>query len=164
MIIRRGWARYVLNCGAHQPDWRRSLPFSSLLYHSGKDETTTQWDLHFILNKIAFSPLNPDMAEEEEESELSDKHKVEIAKWFLLNSPPGEIKYVAKGSSSSSSLFLFFLSIYCSTIRLIHESFLQMSNPFWTTTICTMRPLPRLFPFTTNPTWFPFKWPIVAET
>jgi len=73
------------------------------------------------------------MAEEEEDSELSDKHKVEIAKWFLLNSPPGEIKYVAKGSSSSSSSSFFpflFLSIYCSTIRLIHESFLQMSNPF----------------------------------
>jgi len=45
------------------------------------------------------------MAEEEEESELSDKHKVEIAKWFLLNSPPGEIQYVAKGSSSSFFLF-----------------------------------------------------------
>ncbi|BAT88102.1 F-actin-capping protein subunit alpha isoform X1 [Vigna umbellata] len=40
------------------------------------------------------------MAEEEEESELSDKHKVEIAKWFLLNSPPGEIKYVAKDVKS----------------------------------------------------------------
>ncbi|XP_027351132.1 F-actin-capping protein subunit alpha-2-like [Abrus precatorius] len=38
--------------------------------------------------------------EEEEESELSDKHKVEIAKWFLLNSPPGEIQYVAKDVKS----------------------------------------------------------------
>lgn len=37
------------------------------------------------------------MAEEEEEAELSDKQKIEIAKWFLLNSPPGEIQYVAKG-------------------------------------------------------------------
>jgi len=46
------------------------------------------------------------MAEEEEESELSEKQKVEIAKWFLLNSPPGEIQYVAKGSFS-----IFFLSI-----------------------------------------------------
>ena len=51
------------------------------------------------------------MAEEEEESELSEKQKVEIAKWFLLNSPPGEIQYVAKGpSSSSSSLCLHLLS------------------------------------------------------
>ncbi|TKY61523.1 F-actin-capping protein subunit alpha [Spatholobus suberectus] len=40
------------------------------------------------------------MAEEEEESELSDKQKVEIAKWFLLNSPPGEIQYVAKDVKS----------------------------------------------------------------
>ncbi|RYR02203.1 hypothetical protein Ahy_B06g081015 isoform A [Arachis hypogaea] len=40
------------------------------------------------------------MADEEEESELSDKQKVEIAKWFLLNSPPGEIQYVAKDVKS----------------------------------------------------------------
>ncbi|KAK7284378.1 hypothetical protein RJT34_19123 [Clitoria ternatea] len=40
------------------------------------------------------------MAEEEEESELSDKQKIEIAKWFLLNSPPGEIQYVAKDVKS----------------------------------------------------------------
>ncbi|PIA44419.1 hypothetical protein AQUCO_01700188v1 [Aquilegia coerulea] len=43
------------------------------------------------------------MAEDEEyeegsepEEELSDKQKIEIAKWFLTNSPPGEIQYVAK--------------------------------------------------------------------
>ncbi|XP_057494990.1 F-actin-capping protein subunit alpha-like isoform X2 [Actinidia eriantha] len=38
------------------------------------------------------------MAEEDEtqEPELSDKQKKEIAKWFLLNSPAGEIQYVAK--------------------------------------------------------------------
>ncbi|XP_054815891.1 F-actin-capping protein subunit alpha isoform X2 [Prosopis cineraria] len=40
------------------------------------------------------------MAEEEEEAELSDKQKIEIAKWFLLNSPPGEIQYVAKDVKS----------------------------------------------------------------
>ncbi|KAK2976901.1 hypothetical protein RJ640_024735 [Escallonia rubra] len=28
--------------------------------------------------------------------ELTDKQKIEIAKWFLINSPPGEIKFVAK--------------------------------------------------------------------
>ncbi|KAK3041948.1 hypothetical protein RJ639_002256 [Escallonia herrerae] len=28
--------------------------------------------------------------------ELTDKQKIEIAKWFLINSPPGEIQYVAK--------------------------------------------------------------------
>ncbi|WOH04600.1 hypothetical protein DCAR_0624011 [Daucus carota subsp. sativus] len=33
---------------------------------------------------------------DEEESELSVEQKIEIAKWFLLNSPPGEIQYVAK--------------------------------------------------------------------
>ncbi|KAF3454530.1 hypothetical protein FNV43_RR04978 [Rhamnella rubrinervis] len=33
---------------------------------------------------------------DEEETELSEKQKKEIAKWFLLNSPPGEIQYVAK--------------------------------------------------------------------
>ncbi|KAG6646641.1 hypothetical protein CIPAW_07G021500 [Carya illinoinensis] len=31
-----------------------------------------------------------------EEAELSDKQKKEIAKWFLLNSPAGEIQYVSK--------------------------------------------------------------------
>ncbi|KAL3538172.1 hypothetical protein ACH5RR_001538 [Cinchona calisaya] len=39
------------------------------------------------------------MSDEEEETtepELSYKQKLEIAKWFLLNSPPGEIQYVAK--------------------------------------------------------------------
>jgi len=52
------------------------------------------------------------MAEEEEESELSEKQKVEIAKWFLLNSPPGEIQYVAKGSFP-----FFFISISFFTIQ-----------------------------------------------
>ncbi|KAF9622066.1 hypothetical protein IFM89_029350 [Coptis chinensis] len=36
------------------------------------------------------------MADEEYEEVLSDKQKIEIAKWFLTNSPPGEIQYVAK--------------------------------------------------------------------
>ncbi|XP_065852754.1 F-actin-capping protein subunit alpha [Euphorbia lathyris] len=36
------------------------------------------------------------MAEEEEYQELSDKQKKEIAKWFFLNAPAGEIEYVAK--------------------------------------------------------------------
>lgn len=43
------------------------------------------------------------MAEEEYyDSELSDKQKKEIAKWFLLNSPAGEIQYIAKGLISIS--------------------------------------------------------------
>lgn len=42
------------------------------------------------------------MAEEEEypDVELSDKQKKEIAKWFLLNSPAGEIQYIAKDLKS----------------------------------------------------------------
>ncbi|KAG5541558.1 hypothetical protein RHGRI_021408 [Rhododendron griersonianum] len=32
----------------------------------------------------------------QEEAELSEKQKKEIAKWFLLNAPAGEIQYVAK--------------------------------------------------------------------
>ncbi|KAJ0015271.1 hypothetical protein Pint_19773 [Pistacia integerrima] len=35
-----------------------------------------------------------------EESELSHKQKKEIAKWFLLNAPAGEIQYVAKDLKS----------------------------------------------------------------
>ncbi|KAL6132726.1 hypothetical protein ACLB2K_064965 [Fragaria x ananassa] len=33
---------------------------------------------------------------DEEESELNEKQKIDIAKWFLLNSPPGEIQFVAE--------------------------------------------------------------------
>ncbi|KAF1002164.1 F-actin-capping protein subunit alpha isoform X1 [Apium graveolens] len=33
---------------------------------------------------------------DQEENEISVEQKIEIAKWFLLNSPPGEIQYVAK--------------------------------------------------------------------
>ena len=44
-----------------------------------------------------------------EETELSDKQKNEIAKWFLLNSPVGEIQYVAKGLFSLSLWFFDFL-------------------------------------------------------
>ncbi|KAJ4845122.1 hypothetical protein Tsubulata_038388 [Turnera subulata] len=36
------------------------------------------------------------MAAEDEECELNDRQKEEIAKWFLLNSPAGEIQFVAK--------------------------------------------------------------------
>lgn len=43
---------------------------------------------------------------DEEETELSEKQKREIAKWFLLNSPPGEIQYVAKGKVLSIHVFL----------------------------------------------------------
>lgn len=43
-----------------------------------------------------------------EEVELSPKQKKEIAKWFLLNSPAGEIQYVAKGVQYSL-LFLYFI-------------------------------------------------------
>lgn len=62
------------------------------------------------------------MAEEEEESELSEKQRVEIAKWFLLNSPPGEIQYVAKGpfllpSPSTSTIINAFRSLYFSLIN-----------------------------------------------
>lgn len=67
------------------------------------------------------------MAEEEEESELSDKQKVEIAKWFLLNSPPGEIQYVAKGPPLLSHyipLFFFLNPFY--KIQFPQSFFLQM--------------------------------------
>ncbi|XP_057867138.1 F-actin-capping protein subunit alpha isoform X3 [Cryptomeria japonica] len=34
--------------------------------------------------------------DDEEEAKLSEMQKIEMAKWFLVNSPPGEIQYVAK--------------------------------------------------------------------
>lgn len=47
---------------------------------------------------------------DEEEAELSETQKKEIAKWFLLNSPPGEIQYVAKGNLS---LYIYIYSLIC---------------------------------------------------
>nr|GMD09431.1 F-actin-capping protein subunit alpha [Ipomoea batatas] len=41
---------------------------------------------------------NEDFNDTEAEAELSVEQKVEIAKWFLLNSPAGEIQYVSKVS------------------------------------------------------------------
>lgn len=53
------------------------------------------------------------------ETELSYNQKLEIAKWFLLNSPAGEIQYVAKGFSVSISYsFFFFLSCLISPFLL----------------------------------------------
>lgn len=49
----------------------------------------------------ANSLLEKAMADEEDElpeTELSYDQKKEIAKWFLLNAPAGEINYVAKGT------------------------------------------------------------------
>ncbi|CAI9103420.1 OLC1v1001892C3 [Oldenlandia corymbosa var. corymbosa] len=40
--------------------------------------------------------MSSDEDGESREVELSHKQKLEIAKWFLMNSPPGEIQYVAK--------------------------------------------------------------------
>ncbi|KAJ0883810.1 putative F-actin-capping protein subunit alpha [Helianthus annuus] len=40
------------------------------------------------------------MEDTEEEVLLSDDQKLDIAKWFLLNSPPGEIQYVGKDLKS----------------------------------------------------------------
>ncbi|KAE9598139.1 putative F-actin-capping protein subunit alpha [Lupinus albus] len=52
-------------------------------------------------NNLIHSSLSmAEEEEEEEETELSEKQKIEIAKWFLLNSPPGEIYYVAKDVKS----------------------------------------------------------------
>ena len=46
-------------------------------------------------------PSRKAMADEEDElleTELSYDQKKEIAKWFFLNAPAGEINYVAKGT------------------------------------------------------------------
>lgn len=46
--------------------------------------------------------------QEGDDEELSDEQKIALGKWFLLNSPPGEIQYVAKdlqGVLSNEALF-----------------------------------------------------------
>lgn len=67
----------------------------------------SNWTLYlpfFFPSKFAFCRSRKKVMAEEE-TELRDKQKKEIAKWFLLNAPAGEIQYVAKGLS---------LSLYCS--------------------------------------------------
>lgn len=73
------------------------------LYHTAKILVASfRLSLSLSNTEPAFRNLvDGDMAEEEEEAELSEKQKIEIAKWFLLNAPPGEIQYVAKGNFAS---------------------------------------------------------------
>lgn len=48
-----------------------------------------------------------------EEVELSNKQKKEIAKWFFLNAPAGEIQYVAKGAKNLVvRVFLIYLILF----------------------------------------------------
>lgn len=59
------------------------------------------------------------MADEEDESpetELSYDQKKEIAKWFLLNAPAGEINYVAKGTPLIhiyTEAYVFLIALRC---------------------------------------------------
>lgn len=64
---------------------------------------------------------------DEEETEISVEQKTEIAKWFLLNSPPGEIQYVAKGLSLFFSLYIC-MCMYLQRHFFIHDQccYLQM--------------------------------------
>lgn len=57
--------------------------------------------LETIFKTLAFG-ISEMSDEEEAASQLTDKQKIEIAKWFLLNSPAGEIQYVAKGNPTYS--------------------------------------------------------------
>ncbi|KAJ9541660.1 hypothetical protein OSB04_028166 [Centaurea solstitialis] len=67
----------------------RFLRFAASSTHFDEEEP--------VIRKLKQSNLLK-MADEEEpqETELSDNQKIDIAKWFLLNSPPGEIQYMAK--------------------------------------------------------------------
>jgi len=55
----------------------------------------------------------------EEECELNEKQKREIAKWFLLNSPAGEIQYIAKGRSVGHICDFFFCYFCCISYLLL---------------------------------------------
>jgi sensor domain CHASE-containing protein len=69
------------------------------------------------LPQLQFPPKKSNPIEREremadvEETELSGKQKKEIAKWFLLNSPAGEIQYVAKGNAPLSLSLSLSLSL-----------------------------------------------------
>jgi sensor domain CHASE-containing protein len=72
------------------------------------------------LPQLQFPPKKSNPIEREremadvEETELSGKQKKEIAKWFLLNSPAGEIQYVAKGNAPLSLSLSLSPSKFCS--------------------------------------------------
>ncbi|KAL4202785.1 hypothetical protein AMTRI_Chr02g222910 [Amborella trichopoda] len=55
--------------------------------------------LGFVFSLCIFWAAMAEQKESEPE-ELSKKQRKEIAKWFLINSPPGEIQYVAKDVES----------------------------------------------------------------
>ena len=57
-----------------------------------------------------------DEKDELQETELSYDQKKEIAKWFLLNAPAGEINYVAKGTQLHTwGEYVFFWCVSNST-------------------------------------------------
>jgi len=62
----------------------------------------------------------------EEECELNEKQKREIAKWFLLNSPAGEIQYIAKGRSVGH-IYDFFFVIFVA-FRIYYWSVLDLAD------------------------------------
>ncbi|KAJ4968230.1 hypothetical protein NE237_014931 [Protea cynaroides] len=68
---------------------------------------------------------------DEESQELSDKQKKEIAKWFLVNSPAGEIQYVAKDVRSilmDEDVYNMAVSEAFPLYNKAHLIFLEMPN------------------------------------
>ncbi|KAK1582507.1 hypothetical protein Q3G72_015714 [Acer saccharum] len=72
--------------------WKQFLEVN-LLGHWNSSLTMTE-------NLISKTTTKREIRKMAEEVEISDKQKKEIAKWFLLNSPAGEIQYVAKDLKS----------------------------------------------------------------
>lgn len=65
--------------------------------------------------------------EDETASQLTDKQKIEITKWFLLNSPAGEIQYLAKGNLGWMHMHVYirmYVALFESIRNLIDTYFL----------------------------------------
>ena len=67
---------------------------------------------------------------DEEETQPTDDQKIEIAKWFLLNAPAGEIQYIAKGNLRSMLMHVYIritillfdqfrIQLYCADMKAV---------------------------------------------
>lgn len=102
------------------------------------------------------------MSEEDESDAVSPtisyQEKKEIAKWFLLNAPAGEIKYVAKGRRLSFFFlkFRFWTDLvdFCLWRYFVVVWFWQMWNWWLMMMRCTMRRRLRHFLCLIRGTWY----------
>lgn len=83
----------------------------------------------------------------ESETQLTDDQKIEIAKWFLLNAPAGEIQYVAKG-------LLLLFHLFSALIFLYFEGFFVLEIVTALVFVCDRQFIVFIFGFERHSVWF----------